>query len=162
MVEARPPGGAFGRGVKRRWKFGTFLDALESGDEQLYLSAQDAATDVDGHPALLTEPLSSVQRSASGSAAGIPLRPQIMGKLVPHSINIWLGRARSPNGTSSGLHHDYHDNLYVLLSGRKRFKLFPPELARRMHTNGKIWQRHINGRYAVRCSASAMHVVAGA
>ena len=44
------------------------------------------------------------------------------------------------------LHHDFHDNLYVLLRGCKRFRLWPPELAPRMHTAGQILRIHSNGR----------------
>lgn len=49
-------------------------------------------------------------------------------------------------GSSSGLHHDYHDNLYCLLRGRKRFRIFPPALVRQMHTHGEICMIHPNGR----------------
>jgi hypothetical protein len=42
---------------------------------------------------------------------------------------------RSP-GTSSGLHHDYHDNLYALLCGSKTFHLYPPSDAPNMYTHG--------------------------
>ena len=48
-------------------------------------------------------------------------------------------------GASSGLHHDFHDNLYLLLRGRKRFRLFPPQLAHRMATHGRISIVHANG-----------------
>ena len=49
-------------------------------------------------------------------------------------------------GSSSGLHHDFHDNLYVLLRGRKRFVLYPPSSAGRMYTHGEIAQIFPNGR----------------
>ena len=49
-------------------------------------------------------------------------------------------------GSSTGLHHDYHDNLYVLLRGRKRFRLFPPSLADRMYVHGQLQRVHPNGR----------------
>ena len=49
-------------------------------------------------------------------------------------------------GASSGLHHDYHDNLYILLRGRKRFRLFPPDHAHRLYTHGAIACIHPNGR----------------
>jgi hypothetical protein len=49
-------------------------------------------------------------------------------------------------GASSGLHHDFHDNLYVLLRGCKRFQLFPAALAPRMHARGRIRNIHPNGR----------------
>ena len=50
------------------------------------------------------------------------------------------------SGASSGLHHDFHDNLYILLRGRKRFRLYPPEQAKRMYTHGRIAKVHANGR----------------
>ena len=49
-------------------------------------------------------------------------------------------------GASSGLHHDYHDNLYILLRGRKRFRLYPPSEARNMYTHGQVQHVHPNGR----------------
>ena len=49
-------------------------------------------------------------------------------------------------GSTSGLHHDYHDNLYVLLRGRKTVRLFPPSLADRLYTYGTIELVHPNGR----------------
>ena len=57
------------------------------------------------------------------------------------------GRAALPDaGASSGLHHDFHDNLYVLLRGRKRFRLYPPhDAARTMYTYGRIAKVHKNG-----------------
>ncbi|KAJ1557600.1 hypothetical protein HK405_015618, partial [Cladochytrium tenue] len=54
-----------------------------------------------------------------------PLRPSLLGSLVPQQVNLWIGAATS-EGVSSGLHHDYADNLYVMIRGRKRFTLFPP------------------------------------
>lgn len=50
------------------------------------------------------------------------------------------------SGASSGLHHDFHDNLYVLLRGRKRFRLYPPQQAADMYTHGKITKVYPNGR----------------
>lgn len=49
-------------------------------------------------------------------------------------------------GASSGLHHDFHDNLYILLRGRKRFQLWSPDCALQMHTHGDISKVHPNGR----------------
>ena len=49
-------------------------------------------------------------------------------------------------GSSTGLHHDYHDNLYVLLRGKKRFRLYPPSLADRMYVHGQLQRVHPNGR----------------
>ena len=52
----------------------------------------------------------------------------------------------APSGATSGLHHDFHDNLYVLLRGRKRFRLYAPDQAPRMHTHGSISKVYANGR----------------
>jgi hypothetical protein len=40
--------------------------------------------------------------------------PEIMGNLVLQQCNLWMGNGKS--GKSSGLHHDFHDNLYMLVS----------------------------------------------
>ena len=60
--------------------------------------------------------------------------------------NMWFGR--SSEGSSSGLHHDFHDNIYVLLRGRKEFRLFSPRCLdvlapaglrqAQLHSNGLI------------------------
>jgi hypothetical protein len=49
-------------------------------------------------------------------------------------------------GSSTGLHHDFHDNLYVLLRGRKRFRLFPPTAVGAMYVRGRVVAAHPNGR----------------
>lgn len=49
-------------------------------------------------------------------------------------------------GSSSGHHHDFHDNLYILLRGKKRFRLFSPDSAEHQYTNGKILRVFPNGR----------------
>eukprot|EP00658_Telonema_sp_P-2_P033561 TRINITY_DN24602_c0_g1_i1.p2 TRINITY_DN24602_c0_g1~~TRINITY_DN24602_c0_g1_i1.p2 ORF type:complete len:107 (-),score=27.54 TRINITY_DN24602_c0_g1_i1:408-728(-) len=51
----------------------------------------------------------------------------------------------SVEGTSSGLHHDFHDNLYVLLRGKKQFTLYPPSDAHDLYTEGQVVEIHPNG-----------------
>ncbi|KAJ3029127.1 UNVERIFIED_CONTAM: DnaJ sub C member 7 [Siphonaria sp. JEL0065] len=58
----------------------------------------------------------------------IPLRPKILPTLIPQQLNLWMGVA-PPEGVSSGLHHDFADNLYILLQGTKRITLIPPSAA---------------------------------
>jgi hypothetical protein len=55
-----------------------------------------------------------------------------------------------PPGSSTGLHHDFHDNLYALLRGKKRFRLFPPSAAGRMYARGEVARAHGNGRIVYR------------
>jgi len=52
---------------------------------------------------------------------------------------------KSDKGSSSGLHHDFHDNFYLLLKGSKSFRLFPPDYALHMDTYGDIERIHPNG-----------------
>ena len=64
-------------------------------------------------------------------------------------LTAWLAEGHKEQvcaGSSSGLHHDYHDNLYCLLRGRKRFRLYPPAMARRLYPRGTIHRIHPNGR----------------
>ena len=141
-------------------------------------------------PKVLSQLLEKLQQD-------FPVVPEVLGYLVPHQINLWIGAApegmsrpvkvplcrrlavsaclaldtQSQSsvaihsmkscliawltrvhkqwvcaGSSSGLHHDYHDNLYCLLRGRKRFRLYPPAMARRLSTRGAIHKIHPNGR----------------
>jgi hypothetical protein len=131
-VEVRDgPSDSFGRGRKARTTFGALLDG---GSPNLYLSTQDVA---DGH--LVAPPL-----TALAAQRRLPLRPALLAPLVPQSLNLWVGHSAA--FASSGLHHDYHDNLYVLLRGTKRFRLFSPAQAHRMRTSGALARVHPNGR----------------
>ncbi|KAI9339665.1 cupin-like domain-containing protein [Obelidium mucronatum] len=58
----------------------------------------------------------------------IPLRPELLSTLIPQQLNLWMGVA-PPEGISSGLHHDFADNLYILVQGSKRITLIPPSAA---------------------------------
>lgn len=141
MIEARgSEKDAFGQGKKQLM---TLQDFLNANDANLYLSTQQAPIDFDGHPALVSAPLTALLKHPA-FVRGLPLRPAIVGNLVPQSINMWMGRTWS--GASSGLHHDFHDNLYVLLRGKKRFRLFPPSMAHQMYTHGAVQRVYPNGR----------------
>lgn len=73
----------------------------------------------------------------------IPVLPKIAGNMVPSQINLWIGA--SETGASSGLHHDYHDNFYVVLQGFKKFTLFAPSDAKYLYTEGELHTIHSNG-----------------
>lgn len=128
---------SYGRGQKLDATFADVIAKVAAGDPSWYLTTQEARPAVDGHPELWAPPVSLL-------AGDIPLRPQLMGNLVPQQINIWMGFA--PDGASSGLHHDFHDNVYVVLRGTKRFRLYPPSAAEVMKTHGKLMMVYPNGR----------------
>lgn len=127
----------FGKGTKSETTFAEFISRLKAGDATVYMSAQDAPLGPDGHPEALAPPALSL-------AQDVPLRPALLGRLVPQQINLWMGCA--PDGASSGLHHDFHDNLYILLRGRKRFRLFPPSDIETMYVHGIPKKVYPNGR----------------
>ena len=81
-------------------------------------------------------------------AAGLPLFPSFASPLLTESINLWIGNSGGgeKGGTSSGLHHDFHDNVYLLGQGKKTFVLFDPSHAvEDMATFGQISTVHPNG-----------------
>lgn len=91
----------------------------------------------------------------------IPVQPGHFKNLIPQQINLWMGYTKSkttqvedpelkltkyvPQGSSSGLHHDHSDNLYILIQGVKRFTLFKPQDAYNLYTIGNIFKIYNNG-----------------
>lgn len=136
----------FGTGKKALMPLSAFLRAR--GNASLYLTTQPLPEDDQGIPtAVYGEPL----RHMEGM---FPHKPSFMGNLVLSSINLWMGRSMSPPsgpssalqiGQSSNLHHDFHDNLYCLLRGKKIFTIAPPVEALSMYTHGSIVRVHHNG-----------------
>lgn len=142
-VEIRTKHGtAYGQGHYETMTFSSFLSLLEQGSTSHYLTTQDIDVDEEGRPALMSSPCIELSRD-------FPLVPALAGHLIPMNINIWMGNSTTTDGgqpTSSGLHHDFHDNLYVLLRGKKKFRLFSPADATKLHTQGAIQMVHPNGR----------------
>jgi hypothetical protein len=127
---------AFGVGARHTMQLSKLLDHIDADGEELYLTSQNLGLGRDGLDSLLAPPVLQL-------CADAVLRPALLGKLVPQQLNMWLGRASA--GSSSGLHHDYHDNLYVLLAGEKRFRLFSPADAQYMCTHGSVERVYANG-----------------
>ncbi len=133
----RREGKGFGKGLQTESTISDFTQKLKNGDETYYLTTQELNYSIDDRPELVSEPLSSLINE-------FPSRPLIMGNLIPQNVNLWIGASKSPS--SSGLHHDYHDNLYILLRGTKTFILYPPDEAVNLYTNGQVAKIHLNGR----------------
>eukprot|EP00940_MAST-03C_sp_MAST-3C-sp2_P003104 g3104.t1 len=149
---------SYGRGTYERMNFGRFLDILEKGGSEslhYYLNTQareeetedkddigndDDDDDDDGRALSLNSPCAELH-----ARGDFPLVPNLVPHLVLSDVNVWMGKSDA-SGSSSGLHHDYHDNLYVLLRGQKRFRIFSPADAHNLYTTGNISRVHSNGR----------------
>ena len=154
-VERRDsPRSTFGRGNHLTMPFSSFQAKLHAGARDLYLTTQDIGVDGEGRPALVSTPCAELH-----AAGDFALRPPLAGGLVLMNVNLWYGStgphtpvsttggaAATPAGSSSGLHHDFHDNFYILLRGAKRFRLFSPADAERLATAGHIAKVYPNGR----------------
>jgi hypothetical protein len=129
---------SFGNGLEKHVAFSEFLNSIRSGDESLYMTTQKLNYSPEGEPDIISAPLTAL-------TGEFPWRPSLMGDLVPQNVNLWMGRSAA--GSSSGMHHDFHDNLYILLKGRKSFKLFSPAEWPCMHLQGEVLRVHPNGRF---------------
>ena len=110
--------------------------------KQVYLTTQDLGQDFEGRPLLHSAPCTQLLEHGD-----FPLRPLLLNKLIPMNYNLWMGSTTdATKPSSSGLHHDFHDNLYILLRGRKTFRLFSPADASYMYTVGRIRHIYPNGR----------------
>lgn len=154
---------SYGKGIEVEMTFSQFLNEMGqdkegSSSELYYLTTQDVDSSSDGRPHLMSPLVRRIfQRQAKVASMKIskedikditiPLQPELMGNLIPQNINIWMGKSKS--GSSSGLHHDYHDNLYIVVKGQKRFRLFSPKDIDKMYTRGRLhgpFHVHPNGR----------------
>jgi len=69
------------------------------------------------------------------------------GNLVLQACNLWMGATQ---GSSSGLHHDFHDNFYLQIEGRKQFRLYAASDYKKMETYGSDPYLHTNGLISYR------------
>ena len=90
----------FGQGKELRMKFRDFLQEMEKGNTTLYLTTQDLKLDMDidmdmdgrdedeKQPPIISPPLSYLLHD-------FPLRPQLMGNLIPQNMNLWMGHTKT-------------------------------------------------------------------
>jgi len=130
--------------AKIEMKYDDFVKAVIARETRYYLTTQDLERFVDkydefGMPkCVAAQPLCMLN-------GNYPVQPAVLGNLIPHQISLWQGCAGKGSSSSSGLHHDFHDNLYLLIRGRKRFRLFPPSAANLLHVSGHLTKIHKNG-----------------
>lgn len=135
---------SFGVGKYETMRFRDFVTRFAKGDDTVYLTASPASVDAQGRPEVASAPASFLM--GEDRPARVPFRPELAGNLVPANVNLWLGAAGAAQTPSSGLHHDHHDNLYVLLRGEKRFELYAPDAVEAMYPTGTARRVHANGR----------------
>lgn len=103
----------------------TLLDKLTSPSPSsgpvYYLQSQNSN--------LFTSPLSSLLPSLP-SASHLGFATSVLG--TPEATNIWIGNAQSVTST----HRDPYENLYLVLTGRKKFILYPPVEEVCLHAKG--------------------------
>lgn len=105
----------------------------------------------------------------------LPLEFSFTKGLILQQVNLWIGSTtktvvyrdndflnfddigkKVPGGfTSTGLHHDHADNIYIPVEGHKRFTLFPPDVARSLYTVGNIEKIYDNGVIDYKMDAQA-------
>ncbi|KAN0065865.1 hypothetical protein ACQY0O_000996 [Thecaphora frezii] len=125
---------------------GTTSPTLTSDEDDPEMLTRDGSIigALDGGKADFEPELDTVLPAPTDALANdFPSRPELLGNLVLQQCNLWLGSSKG--GKSSGLHHDFHDNLYILLSGYKRFLLFPPSAHRFLHPRGQVERVYPNG-----------------
>ena len=130
--------------TKVEMNYGDFIKAITAEETRYYLTTQDLERYVDEY-----DDFGFPKRVAAQPLCVLsdiyPVQPAILGNLVLHQISLWQGYAGRGSSSSSGLHHDFHDNLYLLIRGRKRFRLFPPSAAELLRVSGNLRKIHQNG-----------------
>jgi hypothetical protein len=121
------------------WTVKDLVESLRGPDREFYyLSTQQQEAD-DEEEKDQQYPVPCKQLLEKGHI--LPTLP-LAGNLILQSCNIWMGAAVK---SASGLHHDYHDNFYLLLAGRKQFRLYAPGDAEKMSLHGSIQCIYHNG-----------------
>ncbi|KAF7794590.1 hypothetical protein EIP86_005726 [Pleurotus ostreatoroseus] len=133
-------------------QFGTAVERVPMTFKDFLKSLRSAGNEEKAHPYLTTQyaaqgaeedSLTMLPPPANTLEEDFPRVPRLMGNLFLQQVNLWLGKSK--DGATSGLHHDFHDNLYCLLKGKKRFVLFPPKEHEHLYPYGTLHTFHPNG-----------------
>lgn len=97
LVEERTSEGTpFGRGRRVCMRFADVVRSASKGEAKWYLTAQHGSGVV-GPPI------------AGALERDVPAKPSCVGALETESVSLWMGAGKE--GSSSGMHHDFHDNV---------------------------------------------------
>lgn len=119
---------------RQKVSFNEFLDRLESesgGAENVYMNLQACKQ------CLTSPPLSVLSHDITV--------PHFFMQSAIVAFNLWMGRADPREGTVSGLHHDYEDNIYILVQGRKRVVLYSPAELFNLYPQGQVLEVNEQG-----------------
>ena len=142
-VESKVNGHFGSSNPRREMSFKEYVnDHLKSGNYYLTTQYSKESNDLDDESKSIQE---YCQPPLTNLISYFPTRPKILGNLIPQQVNVWIGCTINGTRTSSGLHHDFHDNLYMVISGSKQFTLYPPKEAHNLYTFGEIIQIWPNG-----------------
>jgi hypothetical protein len=131
----------FGYGNLQKMTFADFCKQTTNCSDH-YLTTQPIAVDEEDRPYIMSQPLLDYYRTTKiPFPKHIPFMPVDMQLM---NINLWIGRTSTP--TSSRFHHDFHDNVYFLLKGSKKFRLASFQYAKKLPTNGTLAKIYPNGR----------------
>ena len=119
----------FGQGTGEWTTFGAFLTRWWESDEPSKLQSYMNIQTDDAQLRLLFGPLARLSNDFSAPNWFLANRL--------YSANLWIGRSDPVSGQRSQLHHDYHDNLYTLLKGRKELLLFSPADTPNLYPRGR-------------------------
>ncbi|VWU48269.1 JmjC domain-containing protein, putative [Hepatocystis sp. ex Piliocolobus tephrosceles] len=128
---------SFGTGEKKKMNFHEFLSLIEKGNTDYYLNTQY----IKENAYFPTDFCNSITRQIINY---LPKQLEIMGNLEIYQYNIWIGKNEDKD-LKTFLHHDYHDNIYVLLKGKKIFRIYSPNFANLLKMNGNIYRIYNNG-----------------
>ncbi len=99
---------SFGQRNEVLMPFNRLVDLNASGDGLHYMTTQDLRRDDESRSLLTAPPVTNLLHD-------LPLRLPLLDKLVPVNLNLWFGGGAG----HSGLHHDFHSNLYILMRGQR-------------------------------------------
>lgn len=127
---------------------------------RLYLNTQYADEGVDEKDSsmlkeVLEPPLYQLLTMNQESRKLISLPRSLIHDLVLQQMTLWIGGHKEV--TSSGLHHDFHDNYYFVIQGQKTFTIYPPSDYPHLYLNGKVQHLYENGLFVYQNNSLSSH-----
>lgn len=126
----------FGQVPDARIQFGEFLRMRAGNDTKKYNYYLNLQSEREGY--VMTEPTALLSEDFT--------LPSFLLRHSVKEINMWMGSSDPLTGATSTAHHDYSDNLYALIQGRKSFTMYPPSESFNLYPRGTIRNIEPGGR----------------